>query len=426
MVAAAVAAADGSGGSSGCLSLEPTPTPWTYLNSVDAAQLDVDLMSPEGGFVIEQLMELAGLSVAAAAAELFPATRAAEEGGANEASKRRRVLIVCGPGNNGGDGLVAARHLHHFGYRVVVAYPRQSATSALFKGLVAQLRGLGVPVVRTIAEANEELGPGAAFDCAVDAIFGFSFKGEPRAPFNDILAYLKTSGLPLLSVDVPSGWSVDGGDLSQGQGLRPDALVSLTTPKLCAKGFEGRHFLGGRFVPPSVVAKYGLVLPPYPGAQQVVEITATRDASPVASPAGKDEKAGLPTRDLPTSDLPVYEGRRAGSIDGDANADDDVAVVWVTAPSAEAAKSLAGSLVAQRVAACVSIVPSVESLYEWQGKVETETEALLMIKTRVALLASLTKAVAKEHPYEVPETIAAAVIGGNRQYLAWVRENTSK
>ena len=63
------------------------------------------------GFSVDQLMELAGLSVAASLAAEYPA------------SKARRVLVVAGPGNNGGDGLVAARHLHHFGYDVKVRGP---------------------------------------------------------------------------------------------------------------------------------------------------------------------------------------------------------------------------------------------------------------------------------------------------------------
>ena len=70
-------------------------------------------MGPDLGFSIEQLMELAGLSVASAVQEVYQQRRS-DDADAN------RVLIVCGPGNNGGDGLVAARHLHHFGFNVEV------------------------------------------------------------------------------------------------------------------------------------------------------------------------------------------------------------------------------------------------------------------------------------------------------------------
>lgn len=59
---------------------------------------------------------------------------------------------------------------------------------------------------------------------------------------------LNKTKIPIVAVDIPSGWDVDKGPTKEG--LRADMLVSLTAPKLCAKGFKGRHFLGGRFVPP--------------------------------------------------------------------------------------------------------------------------------------------------------------------------------
>jgi NAD(P)H-hydrate epimerase len=76
----------------------------TLLGAQAAQALDADLMSPEGGYLLAQLMELAGLSCSAAVAHVFPA------------ATHRRVLVVCGPGNNGGDGLVCARHLYHQGF----------------------------------------------------------------------------------------------------------------------------------------------------------------------------------------------------------------------------------------------------------------------------------------------------------------------
>ena len=94
----------------------------------------------------------------------------------------------------------------------------------------------------------------------VDAIFGFSFKLDPergiRAPFDGILAALATASAPVLSVDIPSGWDVEAGPQG-GDALTPDALISLTAPKLCATHFRGRHFLGGRFVPPAIGASAG-------------------------------------------------------------------------------------------------------------------------------------------------------------------------
>jgi NAD(P)H-hydrate epimerase len=87
------------------------------------------------------------------------------------------------------------------------------------------------------------------FALIVDAIFGYSFSGDVRAPFDSILARLNKVSVPIASLDIPSGWDVEQGNVS-GKGLSPDCLISLTAPKLCAKQFTGQfHYLGGRFVP---------------------------------------------------------------------------------------------------------------------------------------------------------------------------------
>lgn len=71
-------------------------------------------------------------------------------------------------------------------------------------------------------------------------------------------------------MDIPSGWDVEKGEPEEG-GIKPEMLISLTAPKLCAKSFSGKyHFLGGRFVPPDLENKYELSLPKYPGTDCVV------------------------------------------------------------------------------------------------------------------------------------------------------------
>ena len=108
-------------------------------------------------------------------------------------------------------------------------------------------------------------------DVILDAIFGFSFQPPVRAPFDvvlPLLAKLAKSGLPIVSVDIPSGWDVEKGkitvDVAEGggkpfEGLDPDVLISLTAPKLGVKNFKGRHFLGGRFVSKYVI-RYTLLI----------------------------------------------------------------------------------------------------------------------------------------------------------------------
>uniref|UniRef100_A0A7N0REC6 NAD(P)H-hydrate epimerase n=1 Tax=Kalanchoe fedtschenkoi TaxID=63787 RepID=A0A7N0REC6_KALFE len=239
----------------------------SYLTQREAAEVDEMLMGPAPGFSVDQLMELAGLSVASAVAEVYAP------------AEFNRVLAICGPGNNGGDGLVAARHLRHFGYAPAVCYPKR-AQKPLFTGLVTQLESLSVPFVSVEDLLGGELLNG--FDLVLDAMFGFSFCGAPRAPFDELVRLVaclsrdkaeRDGKSPVVvAVDVPSGWDVEEGDVS-GEGIKPDMLVSLTAPKLCAKRFSGaHHFLGGRFVPPAVAEKFNLCLPPYPGSAMCVRI----------------------------------------------------------------------------------------------------------------------------------------------------------
>lgn len=187
-----------------------------------------------GGFALEQLMELAGVSCAQAIFKAYPPTT------------HRRVLVVAGPGNNGGDGLVAARHLLHWRYAPRVFYPKPGK-AAIFTGLVKQLNTLGIPFVENLEDAVKDV------DLVVDAVFGFSFAGDLRAPFDRVLQTLNAlpSNLPIASIDIPSGWHVEKGNVHP-TGLKdPELLISLSAPKLGVREWKGKyHYLGGRFIPP--------------------------------------------------------------------------------------------------------------------------------------------------------------------------------
>ncbi|KAH7524935.1 hypothetical protein FEM48_Zijuj06G0172000 [Ziziphus jujuba var. spinosa] len=99
-------------------------------------------------------------------------------------------------------------------------------------------------------------------------------------------------------------------------------------------------------------------------------------------------------------------------------------VVYVTVPNKEVGKKLAGSIVNEKLAACVNRVPGVESVYLWEGEVQTDSEELLIIKTRQSLLDALTQHVKANHPYDVPEVIALPINGGSLQYLEWLKNST--
>ncbi len=98
----------------------------------------------------------------------------------------------------------------------------------------------------------------------------------------------------------------------------------------------------------------------------------------------------------------------------------EYAVVLTTAGSREQAGTLARSLVERRLAACVSIVGPVRSVYRWKGAIADDEEHLLIVKTRWDLAGELARAVRTLHSYELPEILVLPVVGGDADYLAWL------
>jgi periplasmic divalent cation tolerance protein len=95
-------------------------------------------------------------------------------------------------------------------------------------------------------------------------------------------------------------------------------------------------------------------------------------------------------------------------------------VVLCTCPSPEEARRISRDLVEARLAACVNVVPGVESIYRWNGVVEMATESLLVIKTSAERFPALKSAIQELHSYDVPEMIALRVEDGSEPYLSWL------
>ena len=261
---------------------------YKYLTSTAAASLDQALMKPPYGFHLATLMELAGFAVAQAVYDTYATTAIT------------RAIIIAGPGNNGGDGYVAARHLRHFGFQVAVLAPawppsssRSSEQKTLYGSLIQALEELHVPVYTGADDTTAWAASGDGFsatDVAIDAVLGFGAKGAPRAPYDALLAAAQDKAGAMVAVDIPSGWDVDSppalGDTSV---YWPDLLVSLTAPKLCTVAFDEhvtaaaarssaselprpKHVIGGRFLPPALASEFELDwLPSMPGTAQYVE-----------------------------------------------------------------------------------------------------------------------------------------------------------
>lgn len=207
------------------------------LREEEAKALDEKLVAC--GFSIAQLMEIAGVSSAQAIHDHFYQKLGAPS-----------VLVVCGPGNNGGDGLVLARYLKLFAWNVAVLYPTKSkCKDKLYESLIGLLGAFGVPVIDALQEVTTRM----EFHLIVDAVFGFSFKSSSgiRPPFDEILTWMAESRLPIASIDVPSGWDVEHGPKQCSVSMKPAMLISLSAPKGCAQYLPDGciHVLAGRFIP---------------------------------------------------------------------------------------------------------------------------------------------------------------------------------
>ena len=103
---------------------------------------------------------------------------------------------------------------------------------------------------------------------------------------------------------------------------------------------------------------------------------------------------------------------------------DEYVVVLTTLPADGEASALATTLVEERLAACVNLLPAMKSVYRWTEGVEEETEQQIVIKTTRACVPSLWERVRDLHPYDVPEFVVLAIVDGNDAYLHWIGEST--
>ena len=101
-------------------------------------------------------------------------------------------------------------------------------------------------------------------------------------------------------------------------------------------------------------------------------------------------------------------------------------VVFITTDTDREAQKIAEILLDRKKAACVNIVPNLDSRFWWKGKIDSAQESLLIVKTKASLLDEVVNLVKENHSYEVPEVIALPIVGGNPDYLRWIDEEVVK
>ncbi len=190
------------------------------LTAAGMKRLD-ELAVSEYSIPAEKLMENAGAAVAAASLEF-----AAAELGRKPAELK--AAVCCGRGNNGGDGLVAARHLRLAGASVkaFILPPKDAGYGELVVKNLEAARSAGVTVALTRKEELDALAADlAASDLLLDALLGVSAVGKPTGPVHRVIQLMNKSGRPIIAVDIPSGLSPDTGHHS---GVFITARLTLT------------------------------------------------------------------------------------------------------------------------------------------------------------------------------------------------------
>lgn len=100
-------------------------------------------------------------------------------------------------------------------------------------------------------------------------------------------------------------------------------------------------------------------------------------------------------------------------------------VILITAENTEEAEKIGETLVKRRLAACVNIIPEIRSLFWWDDKIDSSKESLLVVKTLNSRLTDIIKAIKEIHSYTVPEIIALPIVGGNPDYLDWIKREVA-
>lgn len=157
-----------------------------------------------------------------------------------------RVVICCGKGNNGGDGLVMARHLANWGFDAacfVFAMPEDLTADALLQFKIVQNMGRPLRIVDVENQLDELTAIFANADWLVDALFGTGLTGSVRAPLDRVIDRINVSGKRVLAVDIPSGLDCDTG-LPLGPTIRAEHTVTFVAPKLGFRNPASAEFTG--------------------------------------------------------------------------------------------------------------------------------------------------------------------------------------
>lgn len=214
-----------------------------------------DLMINKYGIELTQMMENAGANLAELAINLMDKFF--------DIPNSKNVVVACGLGNNGGGGMVAARHLSNSGYDVTVVL---AGNQLKLKSIPLKQWNIlkKLPVRMIIANGNDTLGVFNEADLIIDAIIGYGMHGELKGiPAHVIHEILNSQNQNVLSLDAPSGLNTTTGDFNEKLCIRAYATMTLALPKIGlvqdnAKECVGRLYVADISVPPVLYQSIGI------------------------------------------------------------------------------------------------------------------------------------------------------------------------
>lgn len=191
----------------------------------------------EFGINLLQMMELAGFGLASLCTHYI--------------HKGDKVLILAGSSHNGGGGLVAAKHLHNWGYKVSI-YLTSRQLKPTTEHQLSMIKKLGVETFTNKPTLTK-------FDLLIDSILGYSIKGNVKEPIRSLIEEINSSGVKVVSLDLPSGLNPDNGK-PEGASVKATATLTLAAPKKGffnpeAKPYLGKLYLADIGIPPEVFKK---------------------------------------------------------------------------------------------------------------------------------------------------------------------------
>jgi hydroxyethylthiazole kinase-like uncharacterized protein yjeF len=210
------------------------------LTKQQMATLDAAMVKM--GIDVPRMMELAGLFTALAAAGMLH-------------HKKQPILALSGTGNNGGDALVAARHLLNWGYRVNIAFA--SPQKKLKSVPTQQWR-----IVQKMGAKETKKPQWSQYALIIDGLLGYNLKGNPKGRYAGLIRSANSSGIPILAIDLPSGLDATSGKAFE-PCIRAAATLALTAPKKGTVNKKSKPYVGNLYtaymtVPAVINKKFGL------------------------------------------------------------------------------------------------------------------------------------------------------------------------